>query len=296
MATLVLCPSAMAAARSELMRRLSVQLYVVRKEMAASVDGALQAVAAIGLRQVEFAGFHGRDAASIRRSLAGAGLVASGAHCVQAEMADDEIKRQIDFCGAVGIPCVIAASPSLRRWSAADEAAGLSRYGETYRRITLDDWRWNADRCNAIGERVKAAGMRFAFHNHNLEFRSYGGVTGMDELLRLTDPTLVALQFDQGNAMIAGVDPAAFMRRHGERVELLHLKEWRAPIAPTTGQDFPAYVPFGEGRVDWPSFFAAARASDIRSFTLEPEIEEGGDALKAIRLAYGYFRDGRDLA
>ena len=54
--------------------------------------------------------------------------------------------------------------------------------------MTLDDWRWNAEQFNHIGERVHAAGMRFAYHNHTPEFRSEKGVVFYDELIRSTDP------------------------------------------------------------------------------------------------------------
>ena len=69
--------------------------------------------------------------------------------------------------------------------------------------MTLDDWRWNADQFNRIGEQVNAAGMRFAYHNHMTEFRSENGVVFYDELLRLTDPTKVTMELDCG-WMVAG--------------------------------------------------------------------------------------------
>ena len=36
--------------------------------------------------------------------------------------------------------------------------------------MTLDDWRYAADEFNKIGEKIKAAGMTFGYHNHTVEF------------------------------------------------------------------------------------------------------------------------------
>ena len=68
--------------------------------------------------------------------------------------------------------------------------------------MTLDDWRWNADQFNRIGERVHVAGMRFAYHNHTPEFRSENGVVFYDELMRQTDPAKVAMELDCGWAAV----------------------------------------------------------------------------------------------
>ena len=83
--------------------KFGVQLYVLRDLLAKDFDGTLAKVAAIGIKEVEFAGFYGRTAKQVRTSLANAGLKASGAHCLQASMPDNEIWRTIDFCHEVGM-------------------------------------------------------------------------------------------------------------------------------------------------------------------------------------------------
>ena len=49
--------------------------------------------------------------------------------------------------------------------------------------------------------------MRFAYHNHNIEARKYGNVVAFDEMIRLTDPAVVGLEFDTGNFIAGGGDP-----------------------------------------------------------------------------------------
>jgi hypothetical protein len=62
--------------------------------------------------------------------------------------------------------------------------------------MTLDEWRWNAAQFNRIEDRVKAAGVRFAYYNHTPEFRSENGVVFYDEWLHLTEPSKVTMELD----------------------------------------------------------------------------------------------------
>src|SRR5206468_1397131 len=105
--------------------------------------GTLAQVAAIGIKNIEFAGFYGRTAKEVRASLANAGLTATGAHCVQASMSDDEIGRTIDFCHEVGMRYMIAAVPSIKP-GIQSAASGKPASGNPFEHIELEDWRWSA--------------------------------------------------------------------------------------------------------------------------------------------------------
>ena len=70
--------------------------------------------------------------------------------------------------------------------------------------FTLEDWRWNAEQFNAIGAKVSAAGLKFGYHNHTMEFHETDGVVPYDELLRLTDPAHVTMEMDCGWVVVGG--------------------------------------------------------------------------------------------
>src|SRR5207244_12105255 len=57
-----------------------LQLYSVRNECAKDLDGTLTAVAKMGYKAVEFAGYYWRDAKSLRKLLDDVGLKCSGTH------------------------------------------------------------------------------------------------------------------------------------------------------------------------------------------------------------------------
>src|SRR4051812_12540693 len=179
--------------------------------LAKDFDGTLAQVAKLGIKNVEFAGFYKRTAKQVRATLANNGLSATGAHCLLASMSEDEVHRTIDFCHEVGMAYMIAAVPSIK-----PNAAGKS-VGNPFENIGLEDFRWSAERFNIIGRKVRDAGMRFAYHNHNIEARKYGNIAGLDEILRLTDPSVVALEFDTGNFIAGGGDPYPYLAKYPHR-------------------------------------------------------------------------------
>ena len=284
MGALALAASPILRAAGSGSRQIGVQLYVLRELLAKDFDGTLSQVAALGIKRVEFAGFYHRSAKQVRDSLAGAGLVASGAHCLQASMSDDEIKRTMDFCHEVGMPYMIAAVPSIKPNGSSKPS------GNPFEHIELDDFRWSAERFNAIGARVRDAGMRFAYHNHNSEARKYGDVVAFDEIIRLTDPAVVGLEFDTGNFIAGGGDPAPYLEKYPHRFELAHVKEWAGPFTPTLTSNFPKYAPFGQGPTDWKKHLDALAKAGVKEIFIEQDGTGAGDELGAVRQAFQFLQ------
>ena len=283
LATLAIASSRSPRAFAESPDRLGVQLYVLRDLLAKDFDGTLAQVAKLGIKNVEFAGFYNRTAKQVRAALANNGLSAIGAHCLLASMSDDEVHRTIDFCHEVGMPYMIAAVPSIK-----PDATGKSS-GNPFENISLEDFRWSAERFNTIGRKVRDAGMRFAYHNHNIEARKYGNTTGFDEIIRLTDPSLVALEFDTGNFIAGGGDPYPYLSKYPHRFELAHVKEWAGPFKPTLTSNFPKYANFGGGKTDWKKMMTSLQKAGVKQTFIEQDGTATGDELGAVRQAYQYL-------
>jgi sugar phosphate isomerase/epimerase len=163
-------------------------------------------------------------------------------------------------------------------------------------RLTLDDWKWNAEQFNKVGEQIRKAGLQLGYHNHNFEFRSYGSTTGYDEFIRLTDPDLVKLELDCGWMTVAGLDPVAYLTKYPERYRLLHIKDFRKGFTPTTklgdqGQNAPVPTELGRGAIDYRRILDAASKGQIRALFVEqePPFTEM-PALEAIKLDYDYLK------
>ncbi|MGB9603567.1 MAG: sugar phosphate isomerase/epimerase family protein, partial [Limisphaerales bacterium] len=59
---------------------IGLQLYSVRKECEKDLPGTIAAVAKMGYKGVEFAGYYGRDAKTLRKMLDDNGLKCCGTH------------------------------------------------------------------------------------------------------------------------------------------------------------------------------------------------------------------------
>jgi sugar phosphate isomerase/epimerase len=81
---------------------VAVQLYSVREDAKKDLAGVLAAIAKLGYEGVEFAGFYGHDAKSVKAMLDANGLKAAGAHVGITTLMGDELQRSIEFHATIG--------------------------------------------------------------------------------------------------------------------------------------------------------------------------------------------------
>jgi inosose dehydratase len=89
--------------------------------------------------------------------------------------------------------------------------------------LTDDGWRGLASVLHDLARATIGAGARMAFHPHAGTFVETPAEA--DRLMAETDPVLVPLCLDVGHWLVGGGDPVAALRRYGERVTHLHLKD-----------------------------------------------------------------------
>lgn len=82
-----------------------------------------------------------------------------------------------------------------------------------------------ANTWNAVGAAVAEDGVQLALH---LDFLSSLRLAdGFDRLLAATDHALVGIALDTAELAVAGIDPVEVIRRHGDRVRHVQLKDAR---------------------------------------------------------------------
>ena len=264
---------------------IGLQLYAVREDVAKDLPAALKAVAAIGYREVELAGAPKVPAAKLRALLQEYGLTAPSMHAGMSDMQTEQQAR-IDYAKAVGAEYLVVSFPwtadSRFRKAPSDSNATLAAG------MTLDDWKWNADQLNRIGSLARKAGIRCGYHNHNIEFRTYNGVTAYDELLRLTDPALVTMEMDIGWVVAAGADPVSYLTKHADRISLLHVKDVAKGAKITTDRTETQTTEVGGGQVDWRQLFAAIKPKQVRHYFVEQE-NFARPPLEAMKISFDYL-------
>ncbi|MGA7695720.1 MAG: sugar phosphate isomerase/epimerase [Candidatus Sulfotelmatobacter sp.] len=262
---------------------IGLQLYSVRDILPKDYEGTLRQLGALGYREVEAAGFFGHSPSEVKQAMDHAGLRCVSAHYPLTALLP-KVDETIQFGKDLGLNYIVCASPMLKDPSRAADAGSRAARDS----MTLDDWRWNADQFNRIGERVKAAGMRFAYHNHTAEFRAENGVVFYDELLRSTDPAKVTMEMDCGWVVVGGKNPVDYLTRYPSRFSMLHVKDFKmghgvvpAPAPPSTEM--------GRGVIDYRPIFEAAKKANIEHAFVEQE-EFDMPPMEALKIDADYMR------
>jgi sugar phosphate isomerase/epimerase len=233
-------------------RSFGFQVWTIRKKLIEDFAGTLKEMKEMGYSEVEMcsplgysmAGFkplHEIPNAEMRKIIDDAGLKCTSSHFNMMELRDN-LDNRIEWAHAMGMKQMMLAIFPLRRDA------------------TLDDFRKAAQELNAIGEKVKAAGIQMGFHNHHVEFAKRGDQLIYDVLLEEFDPDLIKMQFQ-----VAVVDQdyhaADYFRKYPGRFISAHLADWSS--------EKDSEVPVGQGVVDWDDFFKAAEVGGVKNFFVE---------------------------
>ena len=243
---------------------LGIQLYSVRQQMLEDLDEALAAVSAAGYTEVEAASLPKKSALEIRAALEKAGLKCVSAHHPLPDL-NAHFDEIVEYDKELGVQFIVCSSPGYRNTSPAGTPSGQKPY-------SLDDWHYNAEQLNALGEKAAVSGVRLGYHNHTREFVVTDGKTPYMEMLRLTDPKKVTFELDCGWVMVAGGNPAEIMKNHPYRISMLHVKDFKLPPNPSPENHEAKVTELGMGTVDYrPIFAQAAKTQHIQHAFVEQE-------------------------
>ncbi|WP_181148518.1 MULTISPECIES: sugar phosphate isomerase/epimerase [unclassified Arthrobacter] len=136
---------------------------------------------------------------------------------------------------------------------------------------SLEDTLATAETLNRLGEQSKKSGTGKIFvHNHQGEFTSQyphpetGELTSAWELLaEYTNPRYVTFELDVLWAADSGVDVVQLIAEHGDRIELLHIKDGLL-----NGDERATPTDVGEGEIDWTPILDAAQ-SHVKYYVVE---------------------------
>ncbi|MFZ0267871.1 sugar phosphate isomerase/epimerase family protein [Caulobacter sp.] len=262
---------------------VGIQLYSLGPDLAKALDAQLATVAKIGFKSVELAGYLGRTPAELRAAFDKAGLVCPAAHISPKgpNGFSGDLNKLADELHVIGAKAAIMPILYIP-----------DRLGDDLRQagsqMTADDWKWNADFLNEKAAVLKKAGIVTGYHNHNFEFAPLGGTSGMEILLKGTDPSLVTFEMDAGWVTAAGQDPFALLKAHPGRFTQMHVKD----IKPSTTFNFalkqdPTEV--GGGMIDWKKLLPAAYAGGVRGFYYEQEPPFAHTRLESAKISFDYI-------
>jgi len=186
--------------------QVGVQLYSVRNECAKDLPGVLEAVAKMGYTGVEFAGYHGRTAAELRKMLDQNHLQCYGTHVDLNALQGDNLEKTAAFCKELGCKFIVVPwLPEAKRNSRATVLETAKFFDETAKRLAKE-------------------GLILGWHNENYEFKPIDG-ENIWQIFWANSGKTVAMQFDIGNALDAGEQAAPYLLKYPRRVVSVHLKD-----------------------------------------------------------------------
>ncbi|MBB1482948.1 sugar phosphate isomerase/epimerase [Tessaracoccus sp. MC1865] len=295
--------------------RRGIILYTVRDAIsrdpastpfASGFRSVFEALAEMGYRQVEFAGYNQHANAEGGRSLG----TPEGARLLRSWLDDNGLVGQ----GSHGsVPGAISDS-SLASFDAACEVAnilgmkhvgtGSDPTGSNYKA----DWDLAVDRWNFLGERAwNKHGLKLYTHNHDAAYNFLldsgpedalgrptrsSGIRKLEYFIARTEPKYVHFELDIYWGMVAQYKHQMFTAPDGEQVEsifdplavvqaqtsrfpLFHAKDGRINTSVSNGYEM---VPFGTGDIDFATFFKNMGARGNHHPMYEQDNAPGGAA------------------
>lgn len=245
---------------AEKVKNIGIQLYTFRKEMMADPKGTLAIIAELGIKQVESASstlghYYGLTPVEMTQACNNLGMTLRSGHV----SIDDKWSHTIEEATRSGQEYLICSTLPYGGQTVA-----------TYQRI--------AERFNQAGEECKKAGLKFGFHNHDVEFQQDNGQVLYDVLLKNTDPQLVHMEMDIGWVIEAGKDPLHYFETYGPRFPLWHLKDMKGRSS----------TEFGRGTLDVISLLKHGKASGLKYFFVEQE-EYSVSPLESMKINMAYL-------
>lgn len=178
-----------------------LQLYSVRDFTEKDLASAVEKVAGIGYKYMEFAGFFGKTAEEVKEMLEKNNVIVSGTHSSLDDLEKD-FEGTVKYHHAIGNTNYIIPGAA---WKTAAQ---------------LDD---TIAKLNKFQPMLAAEGINLAYHNHDGEFRpNEDGQIPHEEMERRTS---IDFQIDTYWAYVAGKDPVELITRLKDRVKVIHLKD-----------------------------------------------------------------------
>ncbi|MFD7988415.1 sugar phosphate isomerase/epimerase family protein [Kitasatospora indigofera] len=231
---------------------LAVQLYGLDEAMTADRRGTLRRLAAMGYPGVEPYDILS-DPHGLRADLDEFGLRACSAH---AWITGDQQAEILKALPVVGTDTVILPYTPPERFAERESVAALAGEINAAVRVAADH------------------GIRVGYHNHDFELATLvDGAPALEVLADLLDPAAV-LEVDTYWAAAGGQDVPALLRRLGDRVRLLHVKD--GPV--TVDREVPN-VAVGSGLMTVPAILAAAPAAEWHIVELDQCATDRFDAI-----------------
>ena len=213
------------------------------------------------------------DPKEVRKVLDDHGLKAESSHFSMKELRERQ-QESIAWAAAIGMTQMMTASLG-------DGNGGSNP--------TLDQVKKAAEEYNGIAAVAAKAGIQQGLHNEGFEVSMVDGQRTYDLLFGLLDPALVKFQF-QMSTIANGLVGADYFTKYPGRFISMHVQDidMNAPVPPPPadgrgrGRARPQ-VAVGQGTIDWPQTFRAAKSGGVKNYFVEQTMELTAASVAALK-------------
>lgn len=260
--------------------KMGLQLFTIRDAMAKDPKNTLKRAAALGYEDLETYGFdpgnisfYGMKSKDFHKMISDIGLTTSSGHYDLNKFInapDADLFAYVDKC----IEGASAIGQKYITWPWLDPQ---NRSLETFKMLS--------PKLNRIGERIKKAGLGFAYHNHDFEFIDHDGQTGYQIIMQETDPELVKLQIDLYWVVYQSKElPLSYFKKQPGRFVMWHIKDMDKKTRD--------YSELGRGSIDYTKILSDYELAGLQYYF----IEQGGnfytkDAMDSIAESAVFFKN-----
>jgi len=248
------------------LKAFGLQLYSLRDDLPKDTKGVLKQVAGFGYKQIE--GYEGPK-----------GLFWG--------MTNKEFKAYMDELGTTFVSSHCDINKDFEKKAAESAEIGMKYLicPSVNSQKTIDEYKKIANQFNNCGEICKKAGIRFAYHNHDHDFRNVDGKLAQDIFMENTDPAIVDFEMDIYWVVTAKHDPEEWLKKYKNRFRFCHVKD---RIKGATERD--ASCDLGTGSIDYTKILKTAKQSGMKYYIVEQERYDGTTPLKAVETCADYMK------
>jgi len=265
------------AAPAEIMqtgkKKIGIQLYSLREDMAKEPDKTLEAVAKIGYGLIETYGyadgkFFGKTPKEFSNQLNGLGMKMTSSHTGFGVYANDTteawdaVKKNMADTREAGSKWIVQAGYPGGRYT---EIAQVEKLADTF---------------NRVGEMAKQFGLKFAYHNHREEYRAIRNQIPYQRYLELTDKDLVSFQMDIGHVANEMADYRAYLKLYPGRFGCMHIDDMNVKTK--------VAIELGQGDVRLEDVFNLFENAGVEDYYVEQE-HYSYTPIESLKRCYDYL-------
>ena len=243
------------------MSKISLQMYTVREytKTLADLETSVGRLADIGFDTLQYTVNRSFDAKEVKRIFDSNKMANDSVFCRVLDL-EERQKEVLEECALFGtdhiridnIPAVLA-----------DSATGYKAY---------------AHMLNELAQPYKKQGMKLLYHFHAFEFIRFGDLTGIEIILKETDPEVIGLNPDTHWIQSGGRSVCSFLEQYKDRYDYIHTKDFAITKNGPTLEARPIeFAPVGEGNLEWQPIIDLCKKNGVKVFAIEQDACYGRD-------------------